>query len=102
MFHAAALKHLPLLESSPAEAFKSNVLGTLTVLKAAADYGVESFVNISTDKAADPVSVLGYSKRITERLTAYMSAQTGQRISACASATCWAAADRCSPPCARR
>ena len=78
VFHAAALKHLPLLESYPAEALKSNVWGTLTVLKAAADHGVQSFVNISTDKAADPVSVLGYSKRITERLTAYMSAQTGR------------------------
>jgi FlaA1/EpsC-like NDP-sugar epimerase len=78
VFHAAALKHLPLLESCPAEALKSNVWGTLTVLEAAADHGVQSFVNISTDKAADPVSVLGYSKRITERLTAYMSAQTGR------------------------
>ena len=78
VFHAAALKHLPLLESCPAEALKSNVWGTLTVLKAAADHGVQSFVNISTDKAADPVSVLGYSKRITERLTAYMSVQTGR------------------------
>jgi hypothetical protein len=53
------------------------VWGTLTVLEAAADYGVRSFVNISTDKAANPMSVLGYSKRITERLTAYMSARTG-------------------------
>jgi FlaA1/EpsC-like NDP-sugar epimerase len=78
VFHAAALKHLPLLESSPAEALKSNVWGTLAVLTAAVDHGVQSFVNISTDKAADPVSVLGYSKRITERLTAYMSAKTGQ------------------------
>jgi FlaA1/EpsC-like NDP-sugar epimerase len=78
VFHAAALKHLPLLEGSPAEALKSNVWGTLTVLKAAADHGVQSLVNISTDKAADPVSVLGYSKRITERLTAYMSVQTGR------------------------
>jgi FlaA1/EpsC-like NDP-sugar epimerase len=79
VFHAAALKHLPLLEFCPAEALKSNVLGTLTVLEAAADHGVRSFVNISTDKAADPVSVLGYSKRITERLTAYTSARTGAR-----------------------
>ena len=79
MFHAAALKHLPLLERYPAEALKSNVLGTLTVLEAAADHGVESFVNISTDKAADPVSVLGYSKRIAERLTAHMSARAGGR-----------------------
>jgi FlaA1/EpsC-like NDP-sugar epimerase len=77
VFHAAALKHLPLLESCPAEAVKSNVWGTLTVLEAAADHGVQSFVNISTDKAANPVSVLGYSKRIAERLTAYMSAKTG-------------------------
>jgi FlaA1/EpsC-like NDP-sugar epimerase len=77
VFHAAALKHLPLLERCPSEALKSNVWGTLTVLEAAADHGVRSFVNISTDKAANPVSVLGYSKRITERLTAYMSVRTG-------------------------
>jgi FlaA1/EpsC-like NDP-sugar epimerase len=76
VFHAAALKHLPLLEGCPAEALKTNVWGTLTVLQAAVDYGVQSFINISTDKAANPVSVLGYSKRITERLTAHMSAQT--------------------------
>jgi FlaA1/EpsC-like NDP-sugar epimerase len=80
VFHAAALKHLPLLERCPAEALKSNVLGTLTVLEAAADYGVHSFVNISTDKAANPVSVLGHSKRITERLTAYMAARAGGRF----------------------
>jgi FlaA1/EpsC-like NDP-sugar epimerase len=78
VFHAAALKHLPLLEGCPAEALKTNVWGTLTVLQAAADHGVESFINISTDKAANPVSVLGYTKRITERLTAHMSAQTGR------------------------
>jgi FlaA1/EpsC-like NDP-sugar epimerase len=69
VFHAAALKHLPLLERYPGEAVKSNIWGTLSVLEAA--HGVERFVNISTDKAANPVSVLGYSKRITERLTAY-------------------------------
>jgi FlaA1/EpsC-like NDP-sugar epimerase len=77
VFHAAALKHLPLLELWPAEALKTNVLGTLAVLEAAAAYGVQSFVNISTDKAASPISVLGYSKRITERLTAYFSARAG-------------------------
>ena len=75
VFHAAALKHLPLLERYPAEAVKSNVFGTRNVLEAAAACGVESFVNISTDKAADPVSVLGYSKRIAERLTAHMAGQ---------------------------
>jgi len=73
VFHAAALKHLPLLERYPAEALKTNVWGTCTVLEAAAASGVESFVNISTDKAADPVSVLGYSKRAAERLTAHMA-----------------------------
>ena len=70
VFHAAALKHLTLLERFPGEAVKSNVWGTLTVLEAAREAGVERFVNISTDKAADPTSVLGYSKRIAERLTA--------------------------------
>jgi FlaA1/EpsC-like NDP-sugar epimerase len=73
VFHAAALKHLPLLERYPAEAVKTNVWGTWTVLEAAAAGGVQSFVNISTDKAADPVSVLGYSKRAAERITAYMT-----------------------------
>lgn len=71
VFHAAALKHLPLLERYPGEAIKTNVWGTLAVLAAAAAAGVDRFVNISTDKAADPVSVLGMSKRITERLTAH-------------------------------
>jgi FlaA1/EpsC-like NDP-sugar epimerase len=75
VFHAAALKHLPLLERYPAEALKTNVWGTCTVLEAAAACGVESFVNISTDKAADPVSVLGYSKRVAERLTAHMASR---------------------------
>jgi FlaA1/EpsC-like NDP-sugar epimerase len=75
VFHAAALKHLPLLERYPGEAVKTNIWGTLTVLECA--HSVERFVNISTDKAANPVSVLGYSKRITERLTAYTAATTG-------------------------
>lgn len=75
VFHAAAVKHLPLLERYPSEALKTNVAGTLNVLRAAAACGVQSFVNISTDKAADPVSVLGTSKRITERLTAHMADQ---------------------------
>lgn len=70
VFHAAALKHLPLLEMWPAEAVKSNVFGTLNVLTACHSHGVQRFVNISTDKAADPTSVLGFTKRITERMTA--------------------------------
>ena len=70
VFHAAALKHLPLLEMYPEEAWKTNVLGTLNVLRAAHTAGVSTFVNVSTDKAANPACVLGYSKRVTERLTA--------------------------------
>jgi FlaA1/EpsC-like NDP-sugar epimerase len=77
VFHAAALKHLPMLERHPDESLKSNVLGTLNVLRAAQRYGVERFVNISTDKAANPSSVLGYTKRVAERLTAYVAAETG-------------------------
>ncbi len=71
IFHAAALKHLTLLERHPAEAVKTNVWGTLDLLEAAEAVGVDRFVNVSTDKAADPCSVLGYSKRVAERLTAH-------------------------------
>jgi FlaA1/EpsC-like NDP-sugar epimerase len=71
VFHAAALKHLPLLEMHPAEAVKTNVLGTQNLLTVAMESNVRCFVNISTDKAADPISVLGFSKRIAERLTAW-------------------------------
>jgi dTDP-glucose 4,6-dehydratase len=79
VFHAAALKHLPMLEQYPQEAWKTNVLGTLNVLQAAESVGVSTFVNISTDKAANPTSVLGHSKRVAEKLTAGMSEKTGQR-----------------------
>jgi FlaA1/EpsC-like NDP-sugar epimerase len=78
VFHAAALKHLPLLERHPGEAVKSNIRGTQVVLDAATSVGVERLVNISTDKAANPSSVLGYSKRITERLTAHASWTSGR------------------------
>ncbi|MFV0433947.1 MAG: polysaccharide biosynthesis protein [Leucobacter sp.] len=79
VFHAAALKHLPMLEQYPDEAWKTNVLGTLNVLRAAQAAGVGTFVNISTDKAANPTSVLGHSKRVAEKLTAWMAQQTGAR-----------------------
>lgn len=79
VFHAAALKHLPMLEQYPDEAWKTNVIGTLNVLRAAQAAGVGTFVNISTDKAANPTSVLGHSKRVAEKLTAWMAEQTGQR-----------------------
>jgi FlaA1/EpsC-like NDP-sugar epimerase len=79
VFHAAALKHLPMLEQYPDEAWKTNVLGTQNVLDAAQAVGVTTFVNISTDKAANPTSVLGHSKRLAERLTAWTADETGLR-----------------------
>ena len=81
VFHAAALKHLPLLESHPIEAFKTNIWGTLAVLEAAEAAGVERFVNISTDKAANPCSILGYSKRVAEGLTADVDRRGARSLS---------------------
>ncbi len=82
VFHAAALKHLPLLEMHPAEGVKTNIVGTANVLAACVAHDVERFVNISTDKAADPISVLGFTKRLAERLTADTARQqTGTYLS---------------------
>lgn len=81
VFHAAALKHLPFLERSPAEAWKTNVLGTANLIAAAQSASVPHFVNISTDKAASPTSVLGYSKRLTERLIAAHESATDRWVS---------------------
>ncbi len=82
VFHAAALKHLPLLEHYPFEAWKTNVVGTLNVLEASAAAGVGTFVNISTDKAANPICALGYSKRVAERATAdFARTQPGRYVS---------------------
>ncbi len=79
VFHAAALKHLTLLEQYPLEAWKTNVMGTLNVLRAADAAGVSVFVNVSTDKAANPSCILGYSKRLAERLTAHFANQHTDR-----------------------
>ena len=70
VFHAAALKHVNFLQAEPMEAFKTNIIGTFNLLDQAMASKVELFVNISTDKAADPTSILGVSKLITEKLTA--------------------------------
>jgi dTDP-glucose 4,6-dehydratase len=78
VLHAAALKHLPMLERYPEEGWKTNVLGTLNVLRCAAENGVENFVNVSTDKAADATSVLGQTKRLAERLTAWYAEELGR------------------------
>ncbi|TQL48632.1 FlaA1/EpsC-like NDP-sugar epimerase [Homoserinimonas aerilata] len=78
VFHAAALKHLPMLEQYPEEAWKTNVIGSLNVLQAAMNIGVDTFVNVSTDKAANPTSALGHSKRVAEKLTAWAAETTGK------------------------
>lgn len=77
VFHAAALKHLTLLETQPGEGVKTNTIGTMHVLDASVACGVERFVNVSTDKAADPTSVLGATKLAAERLTALAAEKTG-------------------------
>lgn len=83
VFHAAALKHLPLLQRFPIEGWRTNVIGTWNVLEQAMAQEVEAFVNISTDKAAEPTSVLGRTKQLAEHLTGYaaQSSPTGKYVS---------------------
>lgn len=72
VFHAAALKHLPLLEMHGEEGWKTNVWGTQNLVELAVKFGVDRFVNVSTDKAADATSVLGHTKRVAEQLTSFV------------------------------
>lgn len=77
VFHAAALKHLVMAEKFPVEAIKTNILGTINLIEASLCYGVKKFVGISTDKAADPTSVMGLSKKIAERLCTLLDGRVG-------------------------
>jgi FlaA1/EpsC-like NDP-sugar epimerase len=81
VYHAAAYKHVPLMEAHVFEAIENNVFGTLNAVEAARDYGVEEFVMISSDKAVRPVNVMGVSKRIAELLVRSFEGGRGRYVS---------------------
>jgi FlaA1/EpsC-like NDP-sugar epimerase len=80
VFHAAAYKHVPLMEANPTEAIEADILGTKKVAETAIEFGAERFVLISTDKAVDPVSVMGSSKALAEKLVQAFAQDTSTKL----------------------
>lgn len=82
VFHAAAHKHVPLMEGSPCEAIKNNVFGTLNTARRADDYGAKKFILVSTDKAVNPTNIMGASKRLSEIIVQSMNRMSKTKFAA--------------------